>query len=334
VSSGPDEDARRGALEDFAWRSQTGSRRARLDEAAAEVSQALCAAGVPVLLLKGAALARMLYRSHEERGYYDVDMLVQRERLPQAAIVMTELGYRNVSADWGVVDVAGILHAEVWHKVVPGFGILPVDLHWRLDGCDAQDDVLWAALSADAGSVTVAGTPVPTLSAAGLALHVALHAAQHGPEDGKAMGDLRRAIERWPVETWRQAARLAEQVAADRTLAAGLRLAPPGVGLADELGLGSGEDVLWELANRGVRPRGTFHLEALAQARTVREQLHVVRQALLPSPAWIRWEVRWAARGRPYLAAAYLVHLSRAPLWALDALRYRRRRRISGGAAR
>jgi hypothetical protein len=58
----------------------------------------------------------------------------------------------------------------------------------------------------------------------------------------------------------------------------------------------------------------------------LRERAQVVRRALLPSRAWITWEMRWAARGRVYLAAAYGLHVLRAPLWALRALRFRRGR--------
>jgi hypothetical protein len=319
--------ARREALEDFAARSRLLSRRAQLDTAAAEAIDAFARAGVRALLLKGAALARALYGPGEERGYFDVDLLVAPGDRSRAEGVLAELGYGNLSSRYGVDDMAGVLHAEVWSRTIVGFGNVAIDLHWRLEGCTVPPEVAWAALSRDPVSVVVDGRSVPALGPAAMALHVALHAAQHGPEDAKAMGDLRKAIERFPPARWQQAATLAERVGATESLAGGLRVLPAGGVLADDLGLPAADELLWDLGNRGARPRGTFHLEALAEARTLRERAYVLRRALVPSPDWIRWEVAWADRGTPFLAAAYVLHLLRAPLWAVRALRYRRRRR-------
>jgi hypothetical protein len=333
VPSAP-EDPRREALEDFAWRSRSAFRRARLDEATAEAIGALTEAGVEVLLLKGVALARSLYAPEEQRTYYDVDLLVAPTGLAAARRVVTELGYRNVSADRGVDDVAGILHAEAWHRVVPEIGHEAIDLHWRLDGCSADSETVWSALRAERGQIEIAGVMSPTLGVAGLALHVALHAAQHGPDDVKALADLRRALERWSPERWGRAASLAAQLGAAEPFAAGLRLLPAGSGLADRLGLSEAPAIAWNIANRAGRPRGTFHVDALRQARTRGERLYVIRRALLPSRAWITWEMRWAARGRMHLLAAYAVHILRAPVWALRAVGYRRRSRLSRSPSR
>lgn len=319
--------ARRGALEDFAARSRLLSRRAQLDTAAVEAIDALAQAGIDALLLKGAALAHTLYGPGEERGYFDVDLLVAPSDRDGAGRVLEELGYQNLSGRYGVDDIAGVLHAQVWSRTTVGFGNTAIDLHWRLDGCRASAEVVWQALRSDRGTVEVAGRSVPTLGPPAMALHVALHAAQHGPDDAKAIGDLRKGLERFPVMRWHAAAILAERLDATESLAGGLRLLPAGGLLADRLELPAAERLLWELDNRSTRPRGTFHLEALAEAGTLRERAYVLRRALLPSAAWIRWEVRWADRGPVFLAAGYALHLLRTPLWGLRAVRYRRRRR-------
>lgn len=323
--SEPDE-PRRQALEQFTARSRLAWRREQLDVAGVEVIHALNAAGIDALLLKGPALAARLYEPEQARGYFDIDLLVAPADRVAAGRVLRELGYADLSSERGVDDVAGVLHAELWSRVIDDFGNVTIDLHWRLDGCRAPDAVVWKLLEADRGRVEVAGRAVATLGDAATALHVALHLAQHGPRDAKAVGDLSRALEVWPRDVWDRAAQLALRADAQEALAAGLRLLPAGAQMADQLGLGAGEEVLWDLAHHDHRPRGTFHLDALARAATLRERLGVVRRALLPSPTWIRWEMRWASRGHLRLLMAYGLHVLRSPAWALQAARFRRRR--------
>ena len=58
--------------------------RAELDAAAVEALDAFHALGVRCLLLKGAALSRLLYTPGEYRGYSDVDLLVAPDDLSAA----------------------------------------------------------------------------------------------------------------------------------------------------------------------------------------------------------------------------------------------------------
>ena len=325
-------ESRRQVHADFVKRAALVTRREQLDAATAQAFTAFRHAGVEAILLKGAALAANLYRSDEPRGYSDIDVLVAPAQRAVAERVLTELGYRSFSEIRGVDDVGGALHADIWLGAMVGFrrghaGVM-IDLHRRLEGCTAPESDAWEALRVDRGSVDVGGTSVPTLGLRGMALGVALHVAQHGTEDIKAVGDLSRALERWPSEVWREAADLAREVGADESLAAGLRLLPAGAKLADELRLGSADRVLWDLSHRELRPRGAFHLEAVTSARSSREKLGIVRRALLPSPAWIGWEMRWATRSHAHLALAYVLHILRTPVWGARAIRYARRRPV------
>jgi Uncharacterised nucleotidyltransferase len=315
------------SLGEFAVRSRTVARRTRADAEAVRVLDALTRAGVDALLLKGAALARILYHPDEARGYYDVDLLVVPGELRVAGQAIAGLGYRNINELRGIDDVAGSLHAEVWSALVDGLGNLLIDLHWRLDGCQASPEAAWKVLKARRAFTDLGGRRVPTLDQTGLALHLALHAAQHGPGDLQAVGDLERGLERWPRDTWRQAALLAHELWATEAFAAGLRLVPAGAALARQLRLPPADPLLWAIAHRDTRPRGTFHLDAFAQASSLRERTDVLRRALLPSPAWIRWEYRWAGEGRARPLVAYIIHIGRAPFWAARAWRFRRRAR-------
>jgi hypothetical protein len=321
------EERQRGLLEEFAVRASTAARTSRLDAAAAEALEACAAVGVEPLLLKGAALARTLYRSDETRGYFDIDLLVSPEDLSVAGRVLDGLGYRNVTALQGVEDIAGSVHAQMWSCLLPEMGNLTIDLHWRLDGCEAPPEIIWAVLNAEHTVIEVGGRHVRTLGRPGLALHLALHTAQHGPDDVKAVADLNRGLERWSPEVWLQAAKLARELRAAEAFAAGLRLVPGGDLVVRRLQLPSGDAVLHELAHRGGRPRGTFHLQAFTEARGLRERLKLLRRSLVPSRAWIEWEHPEAANSRLRLFAAYCAHILRAPAWAATAWRFRRRMR-------
>jgi hypothetical protein len=164
---------------------------------------------------------------------------------------------------------------------------------------------------------------------AALALHVAMHATQGGLHDVKAIGDLARAVERWPLERWREAAALADALQATDAFAAGLRLLPQGAAYAGELGLPVSAELDWTIRNQATRPRGAFHVRGLRDAAGWAARARIVRRSLLPAPAWIRAQTPWARAGGPALVAAYALHLVRAPLWTLRAYRFDRRARRS-----
>jgi Uncharacterised nucleotidyltransferase len=316
-------------LDEFVDRARGLSHQALLDAAAVEVLDAFEAAGVQPLLLKGPALARALYTPGEYRGYSDVDLLVSPADLPRARRALTGAGYNHAEEVFGIDDMGEILHAETWSRGVdagPG-GPLLVDLHWRLPGCEASADAAWEVLAPRRSSIELNGRETAVLDREGLALHLAIHAAQHGPDDLKAIGDLTRGLERWPLALWRAAAALAAELEATPAFAAGLRLVPIGAERADELGLPPTDELDWAIRHRDLRPRGTFHLEALARARGVRGRADVLRRWLLPTRQWIAWQYPWAARSRVRLFAAYGAHLLRTPVWAMRAWRYRSRER-------
>lgn len=238
-----------------------------------------------------------------------------------------ELGYTNTTAERGVEDIGGAVHAETWARRSEEIGPLMVDLHTRLPGVKVSPEVAWPILTAAHASIEVGGRSAPVLGRDGLALHVAIHAAQHGLEDPKPLGDLKYALDQWPPEVWEHAARLAAELDAVGAFAHGLRLAPAGARLAEELGLPPTDDLDWEMRNRDSRPRGTFHLHALTEARGLGERLRLLRRALFPPREWIVYENPRAQKGGVQLAVARLLHILRTPLWALKALRYRRRAR-------
>jgi hypothetical protein len=95
--------------------------------------------------------------------------------------------------------------------------------------------------------------------------------------------------------------------------------------VATRLDLPATDTLDWLIRHRGERPRGTFHLQALAEARSVHDRLDVLRRSLLPRRKWIVQQHPWATRGGFHMLAAYGAHLAKAPAWAARAWTFRRR---------
>lgn len=301
----------------------------RLDRAAAEVVSALSAAGVPTVLLKGRALARMLYPD-APRTYWDIDVLVPAPMRAEAEEVLAGLGFARKleQAD----EPAWIpKHASDWIR-----DDVPVDLHHTLRNLGAPPPAVWAALERRAVAAEIGGAPCRVLDPAGMALNVAVHAAARGIEVGKPIDDLRRAVDRLPGEDWHAAADLAGEVGGTAALAAGLRTIPAGAELAWRLGVAEAVSVESSL-DAAAAPVAAHGIEQVARARGARARAGILARAVFPSPAFMRVASPLARRGAGGLGLAY----ARRPLWlaahapgAIAAwLRARRAVRASGATS-
>lgn len=298
----------------------------RADVTTAEVVDALAAAGVRAILLKGPGVAGWLYDSVSDRPYTDTDLLVAPEQLTAAARVLSQLGFERVV---GYADQPGPLreqHAESWLRHRDS---AVIDLHCTLRNVDASAQEVWAVLSAETDSLRVAGVKVEILSEPARALHVALHAAQHGARAERPLEDLARALDRVATPTWEAAALVAHRLQATAAFGTGLRLHPAGRRLVDDLGISKLRSVESEL-RATTPPAMTMGWERLARASGLRAKCHLLVRELFPSKAFMRvWSVR-ARSGRAGLAMAYAWR----PFWLLlhagPALRaWRRARRIA-----
>ena len=94
------------------------------------ILEALGAAGIPVIVLKGAALAATVYEDIGLRPMGDLDLLVGREDITSAAETMKAIGFHRVSKDRipGLNDLIGhafLLMSEAQRNIA-------VELHWNL----------------------------------------------------------------------------------------------------------------------------------------------------------------------------------------------------------
>jgi hypothetical protein len=118
-------------------------------DAFVELQEVLTAAGVPVLILKGAVLGQRLYGGLDRRPQYDLDLLVGRASARTARRVMLKAGYRM---ERRYQHAATLLRPPV-----------EVDLHWALRSAPvyAIDHLrVWE----DAVAIVLDGVPARTLS--------------------------------------------------------------------------------------------------------------------------------------------------------------------------
>jgi putative nucleotidyltransferase-like protein len=297
----------REAATDFVLRARRANLRSRVDAATAEVVRELRADGVRPLLLKGPAIASLLYEADSRRTYWDTDLLVGPSEYAAAERCLSRIGFRETLAD---SDIAGsVVAGHTWRRAG---GDPAVDLHWTFAGVGATPSEVWDSLSESTRVLRVAGVDVEAPGVAACALIVALHAAHHGLAVAHPLEDLARALDLLDRETWAAAARLAERLGATDAFTSGVTLHPTGRRLAADISLPtrlSRELVL----RRGSPPPGAVTLEVLASTEGALAKLRLMARKVVPSRRFMRTWFPRATRSRRWLAAGYLWR----PVWLL-----------------
>jgi putative nucleotidyltransferase-like protein len=132
---------------------------------------ALHAAGLEVLALKGAALIGSAYRDAGARPVGDVDLAVRPRRVGEAVRALREAGFTPVEED--PVRLLAVRHSLAFRDPDGQ----EVDLHRGLQWRAGLDEDLWR----EAVEAEVAGARVLTLCPADQLLHVCVHGAPWNP---------------------------------------------------------------------------------------------------------------------------------------------------------
>lgn len=98
-------------------------------------------AGVPIVVIKGGALARTLYAHSMLRPRCDTDLLIDRERLHEAESVLRDAGYAVEEDSCGET----IRRQRSWSRVGALSMRHSIDLHWSLSNRQRYANVLPAA---------------------------------------------------------------------------------------------------------------------------------------------------------------------------------------------
>jgi hypothetical protein len=289
-------------------RRYTARRTLAQDAALAETVGALGDRGVRVLVIKGAATARLLQLDRAGRPSADLDLLVDEPAFDTACETLAALGFRRKLEGARASEFARQRHAHTWIRGTPV--AMSVDLHFSLWGLAASPG-LFATLCRDAQPVQFGQVAVEIPGDAACAMIVAVHATQVGERREKQLDDLTRAIALVPDEIWQGAARLARELGALEQLGAGLALVPAGAALAVHLGLPCGRPA----ARRPGSGDGvaTLWIQRLRQSAGPLDAARVARDALAPSAAYVRARHPELGTSSFTLAGYYVRRWARAP---------------------
>ncbi len=276
------------------------------DAATVEAFETLRRAGIEPLLLKGPALARLLYDPGEERCWDDADLLVPPAEHSRAISALGRIGFHPRISD--PLERGSVPHAV--HLVRPARSrgaTAPesIDLHLSFAGVNAPANQFWRSLSADRDRIELFGRPVDVPAVRARLTLVALHAAAHGRPHERSQRDLRRAVSRFGLADWSGAVALAREWDALDFFVVGLCLDPEGVRLLSELGIAHEPSTTAAMRGMGM-PRAQRGLEQLDRTSGAGSRLRLVLRKVFPSPELMRIWKPIARRGRLGLALAYL----------------------------
>jgi hypothetical protein len=179
-----------------------------------QIGRAFQAAGLPLVLLKGAALAQTVYNAPAQRTMSDVDLWLRAEDMPEAARVLGELGYQTSLKDERPFALQHLSQGEI-RFVRPDWRVGLVETHWspfpgwwlrRTAAID--DDALWARLEPAEGE-----TPFLHLAAEDMVIHLAVHTAvnhQFGMSALRCLVDIALTAQKRGVD-WRLVAERAKE---------------------------------------------------------------------------------------------------------------------------
>ena len=144
-----------------------------LAAAAERIAAALDSAGIPLIVLKGGALAPSVYPYPSLRIVGDLDLLLPEERLGDAAGALAELGFR-------AGEEPGRAASEGHHHLPELIDAANnrVELHRHIVPGRLQERIPAERLFEDAQPLALARSRALRLSAERLVLHAALHASE------------------------------------------------------------------------------------------------------------------------------------------------------------
>ena len=107
-----------------------------------QILRELHARDIPVIVLKGAYLADVVYADSALRPMGDIDLLVRQEDLQAVAQTLTDLGYQASKEFWLDFELQVGKHLPPFVKT----GAPPIELHWRLLDPDIPFEIDQAGL--------------------------------------------------------------------------------------------------------------------------------------------------------------------------------------------
>ncbi len=184
------------------------------------LTDAFSAANIPVISLKGPALAAALYPDPALRPCSDLDLLVREADIAPALDLLTETGYRLAPhlATFPAQTLATLdCEARLRGRKID------VDLQWATAPCGHllrfDPAILWRG----GQKLRLGDAEIPVLSLEANLLFLCAHGAKHGWSRLMWLGDIARAAQQGP--DWERTIALAAEARCERPLLLGLLLA-------------------------------------------------------------------------------------------------------------
>jgi hypothetical protein len=232
------------------------ARNAMLAAESAAFQQLFDAAGMPAMILKGAALARLAYGDAAIKEAQDIDLLILPDHAEAAIEMLEARGYQLISPVPEVAIGPAQRRALIQYRneasmLHPVTGV-PVDLHWALTDGPTFLPGVDASTPGQLVDIGVPDAPVRTLGGDDLFVYLAVHGALHSWGRIKWLADFQALVARQPPEEIDRLYRHAQRAGAGRCAGQGLLLSKRLLGLELPPGLAAeleGSPLMNRLAN-------------------------------------------------------------------------------------
>lgn len=281
--------------------------------------RALLGAGIPVIVLKGAALADTIYPSIASRPMSDIDLLIRRAERERAVAALEAAGFhswrferpRFSPFDIQMTNEIPLRRGER-HMVELHWEIAPI-VPLRLAALD--NEALWQ----EARPFAIGGVSALQLSTRDTLLHICLHLAGHGYLHDNGFQDIRRLLQAENPFPWEQFVQRAQQfrLTAVCYFALDALTETPDVAIPSQV-LATLRRPAWQrrlvrliadprrgLAGQLTVSRVRNYLLYLALADRLWDIPRVVAWLLFPGPRWLAERYQLSGRLQPYLACLW-----------------------------
>lgn len=298
---------------------QSGARNAIIYHSLAKVLKNLKNERIPLVVLKGAHLAELIYGNIALRPMGDVDLLVRREDLPLAIKILIDMGYTAKGYVGPDLDCSVHQHLPAFYKE----GAATIEIHWTISHPNHPFQIDVAGLWERAQNITISGIELLGLSPLDLLLYSCIHATyQHRFEMAiMSLADISEILKRYENDLdWERLLLLAQNWKASRCVYIMLTFA------RQLFNAEVSEDVLQALEpldidnnimaqfrarileGAGGSPRPSRGLSKFHRADRLHDKLMAILQSIFISPKRIAWIYPAAPKSKK-LYCYYLVHL-------------------------